>query len=76
MSDINRISWAAIDVGFDVRLHKMGIAYPKWAGDGPALIEVDDKKTRKIVSKQCANKTEAVAFLRRHGYRVMNDHGI
>lgn len=70
MSADNRMSWAAIDVGFDVRRHNMPIIYPEWAGDGPALIELNDKKTGEKISRQCANKAEAVAFLRRHGYRV------
>lgn len=70
-----RVTFAAIDVGFDVREEDMLCEYPAWAGDGPVLLEysTDARKTgvpSKKIARKCDSKGEALRILRRHGYRV------
>lgn len=68
-----RFSVAAIDVGFDVRVHDMPVEYPY---DGPVVLEysTDTRGTstpsEKVV-RLCDTRAEAVRILKRHGYRVL-----
>ena len=73
--EIPRITFAAIDIGFDLRVQKMVATYPAWAGDGPVTLEYStdtrgtDSPSRKI-TRVCESKAEALRIRRRHGYRV------
>jgi hypothetical protein len=65
-----RVSFAAADLGFDPRVTDQAVTYPVWAGDAPVTLIVDHDKTGWSQTLYCANRAEALKFLKKFGYRV------